>query len=183
MVVTEGSKSIWKHIGLHGHSVGTFVCDPSGIQWDSALATNNDPGISLKRNVPKDTIKAASWSVFGKSGYIRVNTDESSRLHHELRFDGFPPSDFESLKDAFKEKLDIDLAKIVLSAAGTQFGLSRMSGKKLTFKHCILEDADEEGEVRVLILFPESMPRHERESITSLFSFLVFHLFIVPFFC
>lgn len=33
-----------------------------------------------------------------------------------------------------------------MSAAGTQYGLSKINGKKLVFRHCILEDAEEEGE-------------------------------------
>ena len=72
----------------------------------------------------------------------------NEKLHHEYRFDGFPTGDYESLRDELKEKFGVDLNKYNMSAAGTQYGISRMSGKKLTFRHCVLEDADEEGEVR-----------------------------------
>jgi hypothetical protein len=146
--VTEGGRKIWKHIGLHGHSVGTFACDESGIQWNSALAANDS---NLKRTIPKDAIAGVhDWTVFGRSGHIRLHTSPNSKLNHELRFDGFPPTDFDVLKDIFKDYYGVDLNKLNLSAAGTQFGLSKMSGKKLTFRHCILEDADEEGEVRII---------------------------------
>ena len=149
--MSEG-KTVWKHIGLHGHSVGTFACDDAGIIWNSALAGKNDTGISLKRTIPKDAILSAQFSTIGKSGHVRIQTDPKSKLHHEFRFDGFPPNNFENLKEIFKDKYDIELTKLILSAAGNQFGLSRMSGKKLTFKHCILEDADEEGEVSDCLL-------------------------------
>ena len=140
---------VWKHIGLHGHSVGTFACDEKGIKWTSALFGKDDAAmISSTRNIPKDAIMHAQWSIFGKSGHLRVKTQPNSKLHHELRFDGFPAQDFETLKDLFKDNYSVDLAKLSMNAAGTQFGLSKMSGKKLTFNHCILEDADEEGEVR-----------------------------------
>ena len=131
--MSEG-KTNWKHIGLHGHSVGTFTCDEAGIIWNSALATNNDQGISLKRSIPKNAISGAQFSVIGKSGHIRIQTKPNSKLHHELRFDGFPPKDYETIKSLFKDKYDVELTKLILSAAGTQFGLSKMSGKKLIFK-------------------------------------------------
>ena len=148
---TEG---VWKHIGLHGHSVGTFACEDSGIVWNSALFGKDDDAalMASTRKIPKDMIMQAQWSVFGKSGHVRIKTQPNSKLHHEMRFDGFPPSDFDSLKDLFKDKYSMDLAKLNMSAAGTQFGLSKMSGKKLTFRHCILEDADEEGEVSSIFI-------------------------------
>jgi hypothetical protein len=146
-MAAEGDIAIWKHIGLHGHSVGTFGCDVSGLKWKSALYGQNDAaGSQSARIIPKDAIVSAQWSAFGKSGHLRVQTTPSSKLHHEMRFDGFPIADFDKVKDAFKDHFDLDLTKYNMSAAGTQFGLSRMSGKKLTFRHCILEDADEEGE-------------------------------------
>jgi hypothetical protein len=153
--MSEGAsqnKTAWKHIGLHGHSVGTFTCDDAGIVWHSALATNNDAGFSLKRSIPKAAISSAQFSVIGKSGFCRIQTVPNSKLHHELRFDGFPPGDHDTLKDIFRDKYEMELSKLIMSSAGTQFGLSKMGSKKLTFKHCILEDADEEGEVSAVLI-------------------------------
>ena len=147
---TSSGAALWKHIGLHGHSVGTFGCDDSGIVWKSALFGREDDGDRSSRSIPRDAIAGAQWTVFGKSGHLRIQTQASNststKLHHELRFDGFPYQDYETLKSTFHERFDIDLQKYNMSAAGTQYGLSNMSGKKLTFRHCILEDADEEGE-------------------------------------
>mmetsp|Transcript_322 Transcript_322/g.459 ORF Transcript_322/g.459 Transcript_322/m.459 type:complete len:815 (-) Transcript_322:58-2502(-) len=137
---------LWKHIGLHGHSVGTFSMTEEGIQWRSALY-GQEEATSATRKIPKDAIKTALWSIFGKSGHIRIKTiSTSEKVHHEYRFDGFPPGDYDALRNELKDKLEIDLVKYNMSAAGTQYGISKMSGKKLTFRHCALEDADEEGE-------------------------------------
>jgi structure-specific recognition protein 1 len=147
MATTEGDTTLWKHIGLHGHSVGTFACEAGGIKWKSAMFGRDDNVTSgASRSIPRDTIVNAQWTVFGRSAHLRIQTSPTSKLQHELRFDGFPPTDFDTLKDVFKDKFGLELTKYNMSAAGTQFGLSRMSGKKLTFRHCILEDADEEGE-------------------------------------
>jgi hypothetical protein len=157
MATTENGITSWKHIGLHGHSVGTFACTDGGIQWKSALYGRDDSagGTASTRNIPKAAMESAEWTVFGKSGHLRIKTttkeqsNSSSKLHHEMRFDGFPVSDFDTLKDVFQEKYDMEVAKHNMSAAGTQYGLSNISGKKLVFRHCILEDADEEGEVSI----------------------------------
>lgn len=140
------SLGLWKHIGLHGHSVGSFGCEEGGIKWTSALTHESVQGST--KSIPKDAITSAQWTVFGKSGHLRLQTSGSNKLPHEFRFDGFPAGEFESLREIFKNGYDVDLAKTNVSAAGTQFGLSKLTGKKLTFRHCILEDADEEGEVR-----------------------------------
>jgi hypothetical protein len=147
MATVEGDTTLWKHIGLHGHSVGTFACETGGIKWKSALFGRDDDVTSgAARSIPKDAIVNAQWTVFGRSAHLRIQTTPTSKLQHEMRFDGFPPTDFDTLKDVLKDKFGLELTKYSMSAAGTQFGLSRMSGKKLTFRHCILEDADEEGE-------------------------------------
>ncbi|CAJ1896816.1 unnamed protein product [Cylindrotheca closterium] len=137
---------VWKHIGLHGHSVGSFSMSEEGIQWRSAMYGQEEATAAI-RKIPKDAIKTAFWSVFGKSGHIRIKTlSTNEKLHHEYRFDGFPVGDYDALKNELNEKFEIDLVKYNMSAAGTQYGISKMSGKKLTFRHCVLEDADEEGE-------------------------------------
>ena len=145
-MTTDGEgKVFWKHVGLHGHSVGTFACDEGGIKWKSAIAGGEDLGGSV-RTIPKAAIAGLQWTVFGRSGHLRVQTSASSKLHHELRFDGFPVEDFDLLRETFKKNLGADLSKYAMSSNGTQYGISRMAGKKLTYRHCVLEDADEEGE-------------------------------------
>jgi len=138
------STGLWKHIGLHGHSVGTFSCEDGGIKWTSALTHESVQGST--KSVPKEAITSAQWTAFGKSGHIRLQTNGKNKLHHELRFDGFPVAEFENLRNLFKSNYGVDLMKYTVSSAGTQYGISKMTGKKLTFRHCILEDADEEGE-------------------------------------
>jgi POB3-like N-terminal PH domain len=144
------SLGVWKHIGLHGHSVGSFACEEGGIKWTSALTHGSVQGFT--KSIPKDAITAAQWTPFGKSGYIRVKTNGDKKLHHEIRFDGFPVNEFDQLRDIFKDHFKVELTKYSINAAGTQYGLAKMSGKKLTFHHCILEDAEEEGEVRPALL-------------------------------
>lgn len=91
-------------------------------------------------------MKAARWTVFGRLGYLRIETEGSKELHHELRFDGFPPTDFDKLKTTFSDLYDITLEKHGISAAGTSYGQSDIKGRNLVFSHMALEDADEEGE-------------------------------------
>ena len=157
-MATENGVTSWKHIGLHGHSVGTFACTDAGIQWKSALYGRDDAAgtMASTRSIPKAAMAGAEWTVFGKSGHLRIQTtieqSSSSKLHHEMRFDGFPSQDFDTLKDVFQEKYDMEVTKLNMSAAGTQYGLSKISGRKLVFSHCVLEDADEEGEVSLLFV-------------------------------
>jgi structure-specific recognition protein 1 len=133
----------WKHIGLHGHSVGTFTVDSNGIQWKSAMTSNHD--VSTMRTIPKQAIQGAQWSVFGRSGHVRVQTN-GERLKHEFRFDGFPPTDFDKLKTAFSTHLQVDLQKYTMSSTGASFANVAVKNKNLTFSQCILEEANEEGE-------------------------------------
>ncbi|MGK3737753.1 MAG: hypothetical protein ACI90V_004600 [Bacillariaceae sp.] len=144
MSPAESGSTTWKHIGLHGHSVGTFACTEGGIQWKSALS-----GTVSTQNIPKSSIEKAAWTVFGKSGHLRIGViaKEGKTGPSELRFDGFPDKSFDDLKDFFQENYDIEVSKHNISSAGTQYGQSKILGKKLLFQHCVLEDADEEGEV------------------------------------
>ena len=144
MAPSESGATTWKHIGLHGHSVGTFATTEGGIQWKSALS-----GTVSTKNIPKGNIEKAGWTVFGKSGHLRIGVivKEGKNGPSELRFDGFPVASFDDLKDFFQENYDIEVSKHNISSAGTQYGQSKISGKKLLFQHCVLEDADEEGEV------------------------------------
>jgi hypothetical protein len=117
-----------------------LLVDSNGIQWKSALTASEDVGTS--RNIPASQITGAEWIVYGRSGHLRIQTNASS-LKHELRFDGFPPTDFDKLKGALSfTKLD----KLQMSSCGASFGNVHVNGRKLVLHQAILEDADEEGE-------------------------------------
>jgi len=147
---------VWKHIGLHGHSVGTFACEADRIVWKSAISgRDDDHGTATSRSLSKPVLAAALWTVFGRSGHLRVQTKKDSGIKHELRFDGFPVSDFDMLKTVLRKKYNLDLQIYNLSAAGTQYGLTNIKGKNLFFKHCVLEEATEDGQ--------EFEPRREDE--------------------
>eukprot|EP00977_Amphora_coffeiformis_P016803 scaffold5317_cov160-Amphora_coffeaeformis.AAC.11 len=152
---------IWKHIGLHGHSVGTFACEGHKIIWKSALTGRDDSEYATTKSIPAAALKGAQWTVFGKSGHLRVQikTDkEAKNLKHEFRFDGFPTNDFDLLKDTLKKNYNIDLQQHNLSSAGTQYGLTSIHGKNLVFKHCVLDEMNEEGQ--------EFEPRAEDEMLS-----------------
>jgi hypothetical protein len=119
--------------------------DASGISWKSAILGNNDD-VSISRHIPGKAVKGAQWTVFGRSGHVRIRTSGAKDVHHELRFDGFPPNDFEKLKDALQELYGVTLEKHTISSAGTSYGKSTIKGRNLVFSHMVLEDADEEGE-------------------------------------
>jgi hypothetical protein len=138
MAATEGGATTWKHIGLHGHSVGTFVCSEAGVQWKSALYGREDAGGGTvsTRSIPKNSIEKAAWTIFGKSGHLRLNVaaiEGKTNNHHEMRFDGFPVVAYDSLKDVFQESYGIEVSKHNISSAGTQYGQSKISGKKTSF--------------------------------------------------
>jgi len=143
----------WKHIGLYGHAVGTFTADPSAIAWKSAIMGNNDD-IETKRILPKESIAGALWTVFGRSGHLRVLTkpppkgssSETTKHQSALRFDGFPPGDYDALNEAFSQLYGLSLKKHSMSAAGNSWGNTDIVNKHLVFRQCRLEDADEEGE-------------------------------------
>lgn len=153
---------VWKHIGLHGHSVGTFACDgPQGrIVWKSALGRDDE--YSTTKIIPASVMKGVLWTVFGKSGHLRIQIhtekENSKNLKHELRFDGFPTADFDLLKDTLKQNFDCDLQQHNMSSAGTQYGLTTLQGKNLVFKHCVLDEMNEEGQ--------EFEPRAEDEMLS-----------------
>lgn len=154
---------VWKHIGLHGHSVGTFACEQARVIWKSAMSGRDDNEVSTTKSIPASVLKGALWTVFGKSGHLRIQmkTDKDNaakNLKHEFRFDGFPSADFDLLKDTLKQNYDLDLQQYNVSAAGTQYGLTSLQGKNLVFKHCVLDEMNEEGQ--------EFEPRAEDEMLS-----------------
>ena len=151
---TDGSP-VWKHIGLHGHSVGSFVLEDKRILWKSALTGRDDGGeAATKKTVPADSIVDCLWTTFGKSGHLRVLT-KGNDIPHEFRFDGFPTKDFDMLKTQLQTKYQVSLSMYNMSASGTQYGLTSVKNKNLVFRHCVLDDMDEEGQ--------EFEPRAEEE--------------------
>jgi len=137
----------WKHIGLHGHSVGSFTADSNGIRWKSAMNTDDDDVI-LAKTIPAKNILSAQWTVFAKSGHVRVQQQSNNKTSkdNDLRFDGFPPSDFDKLKKALETFYNIEVTKLAISSTGVSYGLTDIEKRHLVFKECILEDADEEGQ-------------------------------------
>ena len=157
---------VWKHIGMHGHAVGTFACYDDKMQWKSSIAAavENEGLTATTRTIPASQIAAVLWTVFGKSAHIRIQTKQqaaaaaaaggssgsskssSSNLPHELRLDGFPSNDFEVLKGALQQKYNIPLKIHNMSSAGTQYGITSVKGKNLVFQHCVLDEMNEEGQ-------------------------------------
>lgn len=159
--IVDSTQSVvtWKHIGLHGHSVGTFRCFPDRIVWKSAITgrdddddddrnrDENDPddlhvgAFATVRAIPTARVETALWTVFGRSGHLRIvlqnpkssatEKKSQSNLPHELRFDGFPASDYDLLKDTLQRHCQPALPLKIhpLSAAGTQYGLATVKGK------------------------------------------------------
>jgi hypothetical protein len=133
------------------HLVYFFICchtaDSNGIVWKSALLGNNDD-VSISRNIPAKAIKRAQWTIFSRFGHIRIQTDPTAShgLHHEYRFDGFPPNEVDKIKSAFESLFNVQLENHAMSSAGTSYGKTSIKGRTLVFSHMVLEDADEEGE-------------------------------------
>lgn len=161
---------VWKHIGLHGHSMGTLTLSKERLMWKGALTggtayDNDNYAGSMVRSIPAKQMAAAQWTVFGRSGHLRIQTKQQqqqqqtteeagggggssskSTLPHELRFDGFPANDVDVLKDALQEMFGIAMQMYNMSAAGTQYGLASVKGKNLVFRHCVLDEMNEEGQ-------------------------------------
>jgi len=160
--MAESEVVVWKHIGLRGHSVGTFRCEPDRIVWKSAIVNEDDRAYS--RVIPRSALRTESggggalWTVIGRSGHLRIQTKDGgntkqqqqqqqhNQLKHELRFDGFPSNDYELLQKILKEKYGVNLQMHMLSSAGTQYGLTSVVGKNLVFRHCVLDEMNEEGQ-------------------------------------
>lgn len=143
---------IWKHIGMHGDAMGTFVCESSRILWKSALTgggNDDDLGLStMTRTIPAKVLKRAFWTIIGQSGFLRLQTtgDPPNTVKHEYRFDGFPIQDMELLERTLQKQYQVPLQTLNLSASGAQYGLASVSRKNLVFRHCVLDEMNEEGQ-------------------------------------
>ena len=125
-----------------------FLADSNGIRWKSAATGNEDSDVSTSRTIPAKVMKGALWNVFGRSGHLRLQTSSTNNkaLPHELRFDGFPPTDLEKLKSTLQQLYKLELQKHNMTAAGVSWGLTEVEDRNLIFRQCVLEDANEEGE-------------------------------------
>ena len=119
--------------------------EAGGIQWRSAVMGGQDDDVATSRKLPAKSLKSAKWSVFGRSGHIRLQSDADMN-HPELRLDGFPATDYDKVRQVFKQLYDLDVAKHPMSSAGYSFGNVAIESGSLVYKQCVLEDADEEGE-------------------------------------
>ena len=142
----------WRHIGLYGHSVGTFTVDLSSIIWKSP--TLDDNSMSTVKVLPADSLKMAYWTVFGRSGHLRITTSRPKSGSSstptsktiEYRFDGFPPSDFEKMSNILQKLYNLKLMKHTMSSSGYSFGKADISGNHLVYRKCIVDDEEEEGQ-------------------------------------
>lgn len=103
----------------------------------------DDDDVILTKTLPANIITGAKWTVFGRSGHLRIQT---SGKDSELRFDGFPQNDFDKLNQALSNFYKVDLVKHSMSSVGASFGLTGLQKRHLVMKQCILDDAFEEGE-------------------------------------
>lgn len=121
------------------------TAEAGGIQWRSAVSGGQDDDVATSRKLPAKSLKSAKWSVFGRSGHIRLQSD-ADMSHPELRFDGFPATDYDKVRQVFKQLYDLEVMKHPMSSAGYSFGNVDIESGNLVYKQCVLEDADEEGE-------------------------------------
>ena len=127
-------------------SLSFITVDPAAITWKSAASDD----IETKSVLPKAAISSALWTIFGKSGHLRILTKtiegSKTKLPASLKFDGFPPSDYDRLAENCQSMYGVQLKKHSMSSAGNSWGNTDIASKHLVFRQCILEDADEEGE-------------------------------------
>jgi POB3-like N-terminal PH domain len=132
----------WKHVGFHGLAVGTFSCGEDAVVWRSA-ETGTDETSTVRKLTKAQMESTAAWTAFGKTGSLRLAGKDPKQ--QEWRLDGFPLADFDVLKSTLKSNYDVTLKVHTMSSAGTQYGLSKVSGKLLKLQHCELADVFEEG--------------------------------------
>jgi len=137
----------WSNIGLNGHTIGTFNVEAIGIIWKSVM-TSSDDGFILSRMIPATSIQCAQWTVFARFGHLRIQSEvnKGKQTSSELRFDGFPSSDFDQIRDILFKLFEVKLSEHHMSATGCSYGNVDVQGRKLEFRECLLDDVDEDGE-------------------------------------
>lgn len=161
--MSSSSANSWMHIGLHGHSVGTFSADSKGIFWLSAANNNSgDDDVVLSRFIPANAIASpAQWTLYGRTAYVRIHNtvadsgDAAQRsFPRELRFDGFLSNDYDALKNLLQSLFQVELVRHAVSVCGASFGnvsihapvAADRSHQNLVFRRCLLDNVTEEGE-------------------------------------
>lgn len=141
--MSDNNTFTWKHIGFHGLAVGTFVVSPDHLQWKSSVGHGDGPAPSRKAKAPTN----AYWTVFGKTGSLRIVIGGSAPNNNvEWRLDGFPVSDFDTLKKAFGQYYSVEVMARPFCSHGVQYGLSKIKKKNLELIHCELAENLEEGQ-------------------------------------
>uniref|UniRef100_A0A7S1C2J2 FACT complex subunit SSRP1 n=1 Tax=Corethron hystrix TaxID=216773 RepID=A0A7S1C2J2_9STRA len=138
MPAADGNPATWNHIGLHKHSVGTLTADQNALRWKSNTFRDITGATGSVKVTNADDIVDASWMIFGRVGYLRVRTGGGK----ELRFDGFPPSDFEDLATVFSNYYNSVLEKKSVAGCGASYGITDVEESVLTFYE---NEVDEEG--------------------------------------
>lgn len=141
--------STWRHIGLHGHNVGTFTLDNTSINWRSATS-------NTKIEIAANKVLSANFTPFGPVGHLVVTTSNPKSEKQALRFDGFRPSDYEKLKDVFNDAYEVILTRKSYCSAGASFGVtdiqmsssrdlnnSNIQTRQLVFLESIIENNKE----------------------------------------
>ena len=109
--------AVWNHIGFHGFAVGSLTFSDDFCVWKSAASGRSGDDTTSTSS----QIKAAAWTVFGKTGSLRLSGSS------EWRLDGFPVSDFEALRECIAKYCNgVSLKPHSMSSAGT---VSRSSGR------------------------------------------------------
>jgi hypothetical protein len=137
---TMSDDQIWKHIGLHGLSVGTFTGMSLAMSWHKATfhlkrsikecvraVLMQKPDLSLVScfsgcqwhfleighsrqqrrcldlaTYPGKAVKGAQWTVFGRSGHVRILKHQEPKTCITNYDSMVSPNDFEKLKDAHR---------------------------------------------------------------------------------
>ena len=66
--------------------------------------------------------------------------------HPELRFDGFPRTDYDKIREVLQQLYGLNMVKHYMSCSGNSFGNVDIESGNLVYKQCVLEDTNEEGE-------------------------------------
>ena len=109
------------------------------------MGGRNDDDVSTLKALPAKSLKSAKWSVYGKSGHIRLQSDADMN-HPELRFDGFPRTDYDKIREVLQQLYGLNMVKHYMSCSGNSFGNVDIESGNLVYKQCVLEDTNEEGE-------------------------------------
>lgn len=137
----------WHNIGLNGHAVGTFNVELIGIQWKSNI-TSSDNGIVFSRMISANSINNVKWTAFAQHGHLRIQSEpkKEKKTSSELRFNGFPSSDFIKLRKILSNLFGVEISEYYMSSAGCSYGKVGVVDRRLEFRECLLDDINEDFE-------------------------------------